>query len=155
MLSVQKNYGLPCVRLESPVDAVGFRFHIRHEIVIALEVTSTGSANLHECELALVARVLLQKTLNGQKTLQNTFCVIDPVYAHTHKGSLNSQGFEQRRTFDIRNRCRLRRAHICEVHTDGERLHQGEMVQTSYRKVFPIDTCFQYPVHCLQEVVAM
>src|SRR5271157_535078 len=99
MLPVQKDDGLPFVRLESPVDTVGFRFH--HQIVIAFEVAATGSANLNECELAMIGRILLQKTLNGQKTLQNAFGVVDPVYAHTHEGSLNPQGLEQSETFDV------------------------------------------------------
>ena len=44
---------------------------------------------------------------------------------------------------------------IREVHTDGERPHQGEVIQTSNRKVFPIDARFQDSVHGLQEVVAV
>jgi len=72
MLPVQKNDGLPFRRLEPRVDAGGFRFHLRHQIVIAFEVAATWRTNLHECELALIVRILLQKTLNGRKTLRIT-----------------------------------------------------------------------------------
>src|ERR1035441_10363082 len=109
-------------------------------------MAATWSANLYERESALVDGILLQKTLNRQKTLQDSFGVVHPIDAHTHERGLNPQRLEQIGSFDVGIRHRLRWVHIGEVHTDGKRSHQGEMLQTFYRKVFPIDACFQPPI---------
>jgi len=73
MLPVQKDDGLPPVRLEPHIDSVGFRFYLRHQILIASEVAAAWSANLHECELALIGGYFSRKRSMAKKRSRMPF----------------------------------------------------------------------------------
>ena len=50
VVPLQVKDGFPLVGLESPVDAVRFSLDLSQEIVIALDMGSTGIADLDKCE---------------------------------------------------------------------------------------------------------
>ena len=101
VLPVQQHDRLPLVRLESPVDAIGFRLHFGLQVVIALDVRAAGSANLHKGKHALVARIFFQKAFDGEKALQNSLGIVHPVDAYSHESGLDSQILQQRRSFFV------------------------------------------------------
>src|SRR6202030_3227696 len=50
VLAVQEDNRLPLSGLKAPVNTLGFSFYVGEEVVIALDVSAAGSANLHEGE---------------------------------------------------------------------------------------------------------
>src|SRR5450631_28617 len=93
VLPVQQDDRLPLIGLESPVDAVRLRLHLRLQVVITLDVGAARSANLNERKDALIARILFQKALDGQKAFQNPLRIVHPVDAYAHQSGLDTQAF--------------------------------------------------------------
>ena len=82
--------------LETPVDPVGFRIHFGQQVVIAFDVGPAGRSNLDEGEFALIGWIFLQEALDCEKTLQDSFRVVDPVYSDPEESGLSAQTAHQR-----------------------------------------------------------
>ena len=94
VLALQQNDRLPLIRPESPVDALNFGLDLGLQIVVALDVRAAWRSDLNEGKHSLIARILLQESLDRQKPLQNPFGVIEAVDAQPHHCGFNSQTLE-------------------------------------------------------------
>src|SRR5260221_13383678 len=146
---------LPSTRAEAPVDAIGFRLHFRHQILVALDMGPAGRPDLHERKLLLIRRVLIEKTLDSAEPLRNAFGIIDPIDAKPHESRLDSQLTEQFGSFRARSLRWGRSAVLLEGHADREGPDRGEVILAADGEMFPIDPRFQRVIHGLQKIVAV
>ena len=140
VLSFQEDDGFPLAGLEAPIDPFRLSLHLRKQIVVALDVSAAGGANLHEREFSLVAGRLLQEPFNCQKTFENAFCVVDAVHADTKIRRLHAQGAQESRAFEVG---RAIGRVLCgvifrQIHADGKRPDHGAVIAAQNGKVFPI-----------------
>jgi len=91
MMPLQEDDWLPSARAEAAVDAIGFRLHFRHQILIALDVSAAGRADLHESKLFLIRGVFLEEPLDSAKPLGNALGIVHSIDAKTHEARLDSQ----------------------------------------------------------------
>src|SRR5258708_29713533 len=113
----------PLATLEPPVDPVRLDFDIGEQVMIALDVRATGSANLDKSKLPLVIRMFLEHAFNCQKTLNDSFCVIHAIHPDTKKQCLNPQFAEKCDAIQIgRISIVWPNQHFGEFHTDREGL---------------------------------
>src|SRR5215471_6263221 len=94
MLTIQEYDRLPMVCAEAPVDAVYLGLHFCLQVVIALDVSATWSANLNKREHSLVARIFLEKPFDSQESLENSLGVVESVDADTHEGRFDAESFQ-------------------------------------------------------------
>jgi hypothetical protein len=57
VMPVQENDGPPGARAKTAVDALGFLFHLRRQILITLDMRAAGRADLDEGELLAIRRI--------------------------------------------------------------------------------------------------
>ncbi len=119
--------------LKTPVDALGFRFHLGQQVVIALDVRAAGRSDLHKGKFALIGRIFFEEALDREKTLQDSFGVVDAIYADPEEGCFNSETAHQRPAFQIHEAVvgSGRGFVVCQVDADGEGPNQ---VRWSWRR---------------------
>ena len=67
--------------LEARVDAVGFGAYFVEELAVTRNIGAAGRADLNKGEAALIAGVEFEKVLDAAETLDDSFGVIDAIYA--------------------------------------------------------------------------
>src|SRR5215475_5460380 len=102
VVSLEEEDRLPAFGVEPPVDPLCFRLHLRQKVVIALDVRAARSADLRKAELSLVTGVTIEKSLDRQKPLQNTFGVVHAVHAHAQVERFHAKLFEERLALCVR-----------------------------------------------------
>src|SRR5690242_20859436 len=98
VLSAEHDDGTPAAVAETVVDALGFVFDGTLEVRILLDVGTGGRADLHEGELALVARVALEEGLDGVEALDDSLGVVEAIDAYAEECGFNAELVEQGRT---------------------------------------------------------
>src|SRR3989344_5523932 len=84
MFFVQRNrFPLSCSTLL--VDALRLRRDRFRVLAVLLRFFSRWRGNLEKGELFFIFGIFQEEVLNAFKSLQNSFCVIKPVYAKSHK----------------------------------------------------------------------
>src|SRR5437867_2107972 len=95
VVSLQEDDRFPSILSQPPIDPCGFRLHCCHKLMVSLDVSTAGCANLHESERTLISRIAFQESLDRQKTFQNSLGVIDPVNSHPEKNRIQTEILEQ------------------------------------------------------------
>src|ERR1035437_7114795 len=157
MMSFHVGDGFPFVRLKPPIDPVRFGFNLPQEIMVALNMSSAGGANLHEGELALVREVLFEEPFNTPKALQDSFGVIHPLHSNTHECCFHAQLLEQVRSLKVeRSRwvaCFHR--HFGDSNADRKRPNQGKVAAAVHGESFPFNSALQDVIDGLEEIIAV
>ena len=125
------------------------------KIVITLDVRAAGSTNLHQGELSLVLRILLEETLDAKEALKNALGVIDPIDANGNVQRIGSDFLQQCCLMRMERLSLWLRRRIRERNTDREGTNQRDVVVTVDRKTLPLNARLQGRVHGLQKIVAM
>src|SRR5262249_55236222 len=147
MVPLEENDWLPTLVSEAPVDALGLSIHLGKKIVIALDVRAAGSANLNKAELAMVARMRIEKSFHGEKALQDSFGVIHTVHSHAEVDRLNAQLFEE--SFARRaggRKFRVAGRFVRGSDADGEWAHHGHVRLAVHREVVPLHAALERAV---------
>src|SRR5579864_2905376 len=98
-MAIEKDDRPPAIGLEMTVDSFGLHLHLIHELLVAPDMGAAGSAYLHKSEFALVGRIPLKKSFNGQKTFQDALGIVHAVHSHTQAKSIYAELPEQRVAF--------------------------------------------------------
>ena len=153
----QKDNWFPLPGLESLVDALRFRFYVRDQVLIAVDMGTAGSADLYMREAALVGRMLLQKPLNASKSLRDALGVVQPIDTNPQVISLAIEPGCDGSTLGAHGQVSIgiARCAFLEVDADGEGTNRSKVAALGYRKALPFDPRFQRPVNGLQEIVAV
>src|ERR1700676_4808056 len=102
MVSFQKYDGFPSARLEARIDTFSFGADFVQKILVALYVSSAGSADLHERKSALISRIHLQKVFDTAEAFENSLGIVYAVHSNAEQAPFNSQLFKQCRAFRAR-----------------------------------------------------
>ncbi len=156
VMSLQKDNGLPPVRLQTPIDALCLGLHFTQEFVIAPDVRAAGSPNLDKSKFSFVSGITVEEPLDRQKTFENPFRVIDAINTHAHIERLYAQLFEQ--GFTLRaGRARAWRwsVFLGRGHADRKRPHHGQVPFTVHGKSLPLNAGLDSAVYSLEKVVTM
>src|SRR5215831_16318608 len=91
----EKKNRLPAFGPKTPVDALRLGLHFGQEVVIALDVCAAGCADLGKAELTVVARIFVQKPLDGQESFEDSLRVVDTIHSHAQVERFLPKLFEQ------------------------------------------------------------
>jgi hypothetical protein len=99
VLAAEHDDGPPAAVAETVVDALRFGFDGVLELGVLLNVAAGGRADLHEGELALVARVALEEGLDGLEALDDALGVVEAVDADAEEGGFDAELIEDGAAF--------------------------------------------------------
>src|SRR5579863_7283292 len=129
-MPIQKYDGLPISAGEALIDALRFRLHLGHQVVIALDMRPARSADLHEHESLAIGRMQLEEPLDAAKSFRNSLGVIYAIDAEPEIFHfVHAKAAEQRRALFVRGHGRdWGRLLAVERHADRKRSHRREVI---------------------------
>src|SRR5579864_1406625 len=125
--------------LETAVDSIRFRLHLRDQILIAFDVRPAWRADLDKAEAPGIGRVLLQKTLDPPKPLGNPFGVIQTVHANADVLRLHAQLLHHPRSLLPPRLVLDEQRCLLEIHADRKWPNQRKMAALINREPLPLD----------------
>src|ERR1700692_946020 len=124
MMPLQKHDWFPAAGLKPRVDTLSFSADFLQKPPVAVDVSATGSTDLHEGESPLISGVQLQKALDTTEALKDPLGVVDAVDSDAEQGSFYPQLFAQCGTLRARTAWRFGlRRDFGECHADGVWTH--------------------------------
>src|SRR4051812_3534714 len=153
VMEITENDGPPAGALQLTIHALSFGYNLVHEIVVTFDLGATGRPNLDEGELALVLRILLQKTLHAMEPFEDALCVIDAIDTHADIKRLRFELAKHLRLVSVERR------HLGlgfgEHYADRERTNECQVATAIDGKAFPFHARFERTIDRLKEMIAV